>query len=193
MFAPHNGETIDASVDTNAWTVKLSQDLFRKLQWQTIRSLGIVTINGRLEIVQKADSKQGNHDAKRQKTTGHDSDTADTTSDKQPSHSAPVLNDLPVNLTGSTRLTNQPLHVGDLRLAELRKIMQANGHTAEFKGEGTLLVDGLIAVRKSGIGKIEIEGGGFAIPTTSTSRLPGASFDHVKKRIYEGLALVAAR
>ncbi len=70
--------------------------------------------------------------------------------------------------------------------------MQSTGHTAEFKGEGTLLVDGLIAVRKNGIGKIEVESGGPMIPRAG-AREPGGSFFSVKKKIYEGLAVVAAR
>lgn len=192
VFAPSIGEAVDASVDTNAWTIKLSQDLFRKLQWQTIRQLGIVTINGRLELEEQSTEQPQDPEAKRQKIDDANESTAKANTKEQTSQVAPILKDLPTNLAGPKRLTNQPLHVGDLRLAELRKIMQADGHTAEFKGEGTILVDGLIAVRKSGIGKIEIEGGEFAMPGTS-ARLPGASFDNVKRKIYKGLALVAAR
>lgn len=192
VFAPRIGEAVDASVDTNAWTIKLSQTLFRKLQWQTIRKLGIVTINARVELEEQITEQPQDPEAKRQKTDEANQDTAKAEAKEQTSKVAPVLKDLPTNLNGPTRLTNQPLHVGDLRLAELRKIMQADGHTAEFKGEGTILVDGLIAVRKSGIGRIEIEGGGFAMPGNS-ARLPGASFDNVKRKIYQGLALVAAR
>lgn len=191
VFAPSAGETVDASVDTNAWTIKLSQDLYRKLQWQPIRSLGIVTLNGRLELVQQSNDELGDHDAKRQKTDS--TNTATSAPSKSDALPMPVLSDLPVSTTGSIRTANNPIHVGDLRLAELRRIMQANGHIAEFKGEGTLLVDGLVAIRKSGVGKIEIEAGGFAVPGTSSSRMPGTSFSNVKKKIYEGLALVAAR
>jgi cleavage and polyadenylation specificity factor subunit 2 len=84
----------------------------------------------------------------------------------------------------------RPLHVGDLRLADLRKLMQSAGHTAEFRGEGTLLIDKSVAVRKSGTGKIEIE----ATAQSSLGRPSGrglGSFLAVKKKIYEGLAVVA--
>jgi cleavage and polyadenylation specificity factor subunit 2 len=81
----------------------------------------------------------------------------------------------------------QPLHVGDLRLADLRKIMQSSGHTAEFRGEGTLLIDGSVIVRKTGTGRIEVESMGVAAGGSSG----GNSFYAVRGKIYEGLAVVA--
>lgn len=37
VFTPVKGMVIDASVDTNAWTVKLSRDMVRNLHWQNVR------------------------------------------------------------------------------------------------------------------------------------------------------------
>ncbi|KAJ6167026.1 hypothetical protein N7470_002473 [Penicillium chermesinum] len=48
IFTPNNGETIDASVDTNAWMVKLSNNLVRRLNWQHVRSLGVVALTAQL-------------------------------------------------------------------------------------------------------------------------------------------------
>ncbi|KAK5162568.1 hypothetical protein LTR16_012225, partial [Cryomyces antarcticus] len=93
-------------------------------------------------------------------------------------------------MAAATRSVAQPLHVGDLRLADLRKLMQASGHTAEFRGEGTLLIDGAVAVRKSGTGKIEVDGGGFTATGSGSRELEG-TFYAVKRKIYEGLAVVA--
>lgn len=191
IFAPSVGEVIDASVDTNAWTIRLSQSLFRHLQWQKFRGLGIVTINGRLGL-KPPDKEEGQaSDAKRQKVSPEQEAPQDK-EEESASQSMPILEEMPLNLAVPTRSASHALHVGDLRLAELRKIMQANGHTAEFKGEGTLLVDGIIAVRKSGIGKIEVETGGLS-GSGAVLRQPGASFHNVKRKIYEGLAVVAAR
>ena len=93
-------------------------------------------------------------------------------------------------MAAATRSVAQPLHVGDLRLADLRKILQSAGHTAEFRGEGTLLVDGLVAVRKGGTGRIEVEGGGMTFPDIRL-RMSEGSFFAVRRRIYEGLAVIA--
>jgi cleavage and polyadenylation specificity factor subunit 2 len=102
----------------------------------------------------------------------------------------PTLDIVPASMASATRSVAQPLHVGDLRLADLRKIMVSSGYTAEFRGEGTLLIDGSVAVRKLGTGRIEVEGIEPA-PSTSTKMQRGGIFYVVKRKIYEGLAVVA--
>lgn len=190
VFTPEMGVTVDASVDTNAWTIKLSQSLYRHLKWQNFRGLGIVTVNGRLQIGSETDTMPDDETtAKKQKMLGDN----EVIKQERPMNgdaggkSLPTLDVLPPQFASSTRSVTQALHVGDLRLAELRKLMQSTGHTAEFKGEGTLLVDGMLAVRKTGLGKIVVESG-WSAPTTG-----GANFFSVKKKIYEGLAVVAGR
>lgn len=187
VITPTIGTSVDASVDTNAWTIKLTQSLFKRLRWQNFRGLGIVTVNGRLEL---APTVEDGTSGKRQKIDQEDgtSSAASKSLVKGASQASalPILTEL-LEGTSLSRPVSDAIHVGDLRLAELRRIMQASGHTAEFKGEGTLLVDGIVAVRKSGIGKIEVESGG------SRGLASGVSFHDVKRRIYEGLAVVAAR
>jgi cleavage and polyadenylation specificity factor subunit 2 len=94
-------------------------------------------------------------------------------------------------MAAATRSIAQPLHVGDFRLADLRKLLQGSGHSAEFRGEGTLLVDGLVAVRKTAIGKIEVEGGSIKSGDLYARSSAEGSFYAVKRKIYEGLAVVA--
>ena len=206
ILTPAIGVLVDASVDTNAWTIKLDRKLYSRLTWQNFRTVGIVTINGRLSLPQKDVEDDGTTEsvAKRQKILDAAGPTpaakSEDTANERKEPTMPVL--LPnASVAGSTHgiATNQALHIGDLRLAELRRMMQAHGHSAEFKGEGTLLVDGIIAVRKSGIGKIEVESGGAGpAGTLSVKRAggvsgAGSSFFDVRKKIYDGLAVVAAR
>ena len=196
VFTPVNGQMIDASVDTNAWTVKLSESLTRRLHWQNVRGLGVVTLAGRLSSALEASLTPEMPTRKKMKVTGsHDEeggplDLLAAPEGKSEPTALPVLENLPTNLAASTRSVAQPLHVGDLRLADLRKILQSTGHNAEFRGEGTLLIDGLVAVRKSGTGKIELEGGGLNLPVIRTRTLEG-SFHAVKRKIYDGLAVIA--
>jgi cleavage and polyadenylation specificity factor subunit 2 len=63
--------------------------------------------------------------------------------------------------------------------------MQSSGHTAEFRGEGILLIDGSVIVRKTGTGRIEVESIGISAGGQ------GNTFYAVKSKIYEGLAVVA--
>ena len=197
FFTPQVGETVNASVDTNAWTVKLSEALVRRFHWQDVKGMGVVTLVGHLAATTLDDgSSPETSSKKRQKLLKRDSEDlsiseppSPTTATKPPA-TIPLLDILPPNMAAATRSVAQPLHVGDLRLADLRKILQAAGHTAEFRGEGTLLIDGLVAVRKSGTGRIEVEGGGLSFPDVRT-RMDEGAFFAVRKRIYEGLAVIA--
>lgn len=194
VFTPSVGDLIDASVDTNAWTVKLSEALDRRLHWQNVKGLGVVTMMGLLAATSLDEAPRDASARKRLKTGEAGSeelklDDIAAASEKAPD-AAPTLDILPPSMVAATRSVAQPLHVGDLRLADLRKILQSQGHSAEFRGAGTLMIDGLIAVRKSGTGKIEVEGGGLNIPDIHTRVLEG-SFYAVKRKIYDGLAVIA--
>lgn len=194
VYAPTNGEKIDASVDTNAWTVRLSESLVQRLHWQNVKGLQVVTLMGDLESATSNESPVDASSRKKMKMLNAETEDSKhkdvaVASEKAP-ELAPVLDVLPDNMMAATRSFTQPLHVGDLRLADLRKILQSMGHTADFRGEGTLLIDGLVAVRKSGTGKIEVEGGGLNLPEIRT-RTVEASFYAVKRNIYEGLAVIA--
>lgn len=186
IYAPADGETIDASVDTNAWVVKLSRELARTLHWQNVKNMGVVTIQGQLKGDQTADGEDDPHLKKLKLET-----TASPPSFTLPARPLePVLDVLPANLAASTRSVAQAIHVGDIRLADLRRNVALNGHVAEFRGEGTLLVDGIVAVKKLGTGKIVVEG--VPVSGSSTTSTTADNFTRVKQKIYEGLAVVAA-
>jgi cleavage and polyadenylation specificity factor subunit 2 len=196
IFTPVVGETVSASMGTHAWTVKLSETLVRRLHWQNVKGLGIVTLMGHLEATVPQDqSVTEAARRKRQKMLKEDIEpvnlertTPDSASTKEV---PPTLDILPAAMVAETRSVAQPLHVGDLRLADLRKVLQSTGHTAEFRGEGTLVIDGLVAVRKLATGQVEVEGGQLRLPPGYTNRDREASFHAVKRRIYEGLAIIA--
>jgi cleavage and polyadenylation specificity factor subunit 2 len=199
IFTPINGEVIDASVDTNAWMVKLSNTLVRRLNWQHVRSLGVVALTAQLRgpetIAEDSDTETAGKKMKQLKDEAASSAVAPVLGqDNKSTEKAevyPVLDILPVNMAAGTRSMARPLHVGDLRLADLRRLMQAAGHIAEFRGEGTLLIDKCVAVRKSGTGKIEIEATAQSSIGQSALGRGAGSFLAVKRKIYEGLAVVA--
>ncbi|KAI9811788.1 MAG: hypothetical protein M1826_003099 [Phylliscum demangeonii] len=198
VYTPIVGRRVDASVETNTWTVHLSQSLARRLRWQNVRGLGVVHVNGLLTTRAAAldEGEAGQGASKKQRLSGGDdlvSHHEAGAADAEPARAViPVLESLPVTLAASTRVLAQPLHVGDLRLADLKRILQTSGRTAEYRGEGTLLVDGLVTIRKTGTGRIEVEAGSPAMagPIPGSAGVEG-SFQAVKRKIYEGLAVVA--
>lgn len=50
------------------------------------------------------------------------------------------------------------LAIGDVKLAELKRKLTQQNHIAEFKGEGTLVVDGKVAIRKISDGETVVDG-----------------------------------
>ncbi|EFW16715.1 hypothetical protein D8B26_001310 [Coccidioides posadasii str. Silveira] len=200
IFTPQLGDTVDASVDTNAWMVKLSRALVRRLRWQNVRSLGVVALTANLQGPDAATQNDDVEEPSKKKAMlqkGADiqgpnvvESRANETLIKK--EVFPLLDVLPPNLAAATRSLSKPLHVGDLRLADLRKLMQASGHSAEFRGDGTLLIDGFVVVRKSGAGKIEIESSARAATVNPKASKGGeGTFLAVKRKIYDCLAVVA--
>ncbi|KAL2063890.1 hypothetical protein VTL71DRAFT_4384, partial [Oculimacula yallundae] len=194
VYTPEIGVVVDASVDTNAWAVRLTSALVKQLTWQKVKDLRIATVTARLESGVAVLEQSEEECNKKQKLLKEDGDGDESSSRElarisTPPTEIPTLDILPSNMASATRSVAQPLQVGDLRLADLRRIMLASSHTAEFKGEGTLLIDSSVIVRKTGTGRIEVESIGLA-----TSMGPGigygSTFYAVKSMIYQGLAVV---
>jgi len=186
VYTPEMGVIVDASVDTNAWVVKLTDSLVKRLRWQNVKGLGVVTVTGRLQakrLLELDIHEEGSN--KKQKLADGEAESSTALVNAVQSTELPILDILPSSMQSATRTVAQPLHVGDLRLADLRKIMQGSGHAAEFRGEGTLLIDGSVIVRKTGTGRIEVESVGVL-----SGEVRAPSFYAVRSRIYEGLAVV---
>jgi len=187
IFTPVAGTTIEASVDTNAWMLKLSKQFARHVQWQNVKGLSVVALTGRLDIITYDHPEEG---VKKKLKTSEEKgeDTIQEKVDNSETMAQPVLDELPDNSLALTPIVAQPFHVGDVRLTELRKLMQAAGFSAEFRGEGTLLINGTVAVRKGGTGRLEVE----AIMDLPALGGPDPTFYDVRRKVYEGLAVVAA-
>lgn len=200
VFSPLVGEVVDASVDTNAWSLKLSSRLVKKLVWQNVKGLGVVALTGQL-AAEPAPSSEDQADAeddsarKKLKLIKQEAGTRPSTDTE--TAAIPVLDILPQPTitslsTTAHHATTHPIHVGDLRIADLRALLRGLGHQAEFRGEGTLLVDGSVVVRKGASGRIEVEAGagGLAVPQYRTQGREG-TFWAVRRAVYQGLAVVA--
>jgi cleavage and polyadenylation specificity factor subunit 2 len=186
VFTPIVGAVINASVDTNAWTVKLSRNMVRNLHWQNVRGMGVVAITGRLAAATLEPTPKADEGSAKKKPR---LDAPAVPVSSLESDNTPILDVVPANMATAVRSVAQPFHVGDLRLADLRKLMKANGMEAEFRGEGVLVINGTVAVRKTATGQIEVDGGAYG--NTDARNNDAATFFRVKRQIYDGLAVVA--
>ncbi|KAK2734930.1 hypothetical protein FQN57_001427 [Myotisia sp. PD_48] len=196
IFTPLVGNTIDASIDTNAWMVRLSRPLVKRLKWQNVSNLGVVPLTGYLQSSETAAAQEDVTEQPKVKKGEAWKATGPVESQANKAliqnKKIPVLDVLPINLVASTRSVTRPLHVGDLRLSDLRKLLQTAGHLAEFRGEGTLLVDGFVVVKKSGAGQIEVESAALpSLKSLASIRPVNGSFLAVKRTIYDCLAVVS--
>ena len=85
-------------------------------------------------------------------------------------------------MAASTRSVAQPIHVSDIILADLRRVLLDGGLTAEFPGERILLTDGVAMVRNGGVGSVIIEDGGGGM-LRGAARNGKASFVEVRRRV----------
>ncbi|KAK5703455.1 hypothetical protein LTR17_022097 [Elasticomyces elasticus] len=188
------GVQVDASVDTNAWVLRLGRGLVRRLRWQEVKGLGVVAVTGWLGVEDSMDGGKGEDEgAKKKMKLVKGEEEQDEGEDAKAVVRAgkgermPVL-DLLATATMGASLTpavqpTRPVHVGDTRLADLRAQLRLSGHEAQFSGEGTLLIDGCVVVRKSGdlAGRLEIESVGMQAV---------GGFEEVRRKVYGGLAVV---
>lgn len=199
IFTPLSGEVIDASVDTHAWTLKLSRALMKRLAWKELEKgggLSIASIAGRLGADVTAEDVKAEEDdesSKKKPKLDLSTQAATNTSNLADATDAPLplLDILPQNLTHSTKPT-APIHVGDLRLHDIRSHLTSTGHTAEFRGQGALLIDGTVVVRKNLMtGGLEVEAGtaGWSAPGWRTEERTG-TFWAVRRAIYGRLGSV---
>ena len=194
VFTPSVGETVDASVDTNAWTVKLSRGLVRRLVWQNVHKMGVSALAGELkgelpggDSIEVLTGKNKKQKLLKQDTQEKNDLQEAGAAAKEPQ---PLLDLVSASLATTSRSIAQPLYVGDMRLAELRRLLGGVGYSAEFRGEGTLLINGMVAVKKLGTGKIIVEGSPANTSTMTTGRSAGTFYD-VRRTIYDGLAIIA--
>lgn len=185
VLTPKSLEIVDASVDTNAWVLKLSDALARSFSWQTVGNLSVAHVMGKIALPQKAEpdgeGDDPEHKDKKQKFTSPPPSTA-LARTSQTSTLPAILEPPPHSLLSSSRITYNPIHVGDIKLADLRKALREKGITAEFRGEGSLLCDGAVMVRKVGVGRVVLEDGGGG--------WRGNVWKRVRDVVYGGLAVV---
>jgi cleavage and polyadenylation specificity factor subunit 2 len=169
--------------------------------WQNVMGLGVVALTGELSMggdeAPNADNEDETEgpDAKKLKS---DPDAAVPNPSFSSTDTAPVLPILDLIPTALSQTpsaplaASNPLQIGDLRIADLRSLLRSLGHIAEFRGEGTLLVDGSVVVRKGAEGRIEIESGAGGLGRVrGGGRGSGeGTFWAVRRAVGRGLAVV---
>ncbi|RGB38277.1 beta-lactamase-like protein [Rhizophagus diaphanus] len=72
-----------------------------------------------------------------------------------PDSSFPILDVMPIEEYAAS---DNPVFVGEIKLTELKRVLQLEGIIAEFKGEGVLVCNEKVAIRKTPTGQLTLEG-----------------------------------
>lgn len=153
-------QSIDFDTTIKALDITISPELDALLKWQRISNdYTLAHVTGRLV-------KESAHQSSAVPVTDN------TTSSGREKY---VLKPLNGNVGVQT---NGSLAIGDVRLIKLKQNLNATNHTAEFKGEGILVVDDKVIIRKISDSETIIDGP------------PSALFYSVKKLVMDMLAKI---
>lgn len=132
-------DDVVAQQTSHAMSVKLDVDLEKGLEWQNVLGrFSVAHVTGELEF-------------------GGEVEMRDTDEPIKPSTRK---TDVTLKMVPGTHSFSQaPIWVGDIRLIELRKTLIEAGYQAEFRGQGVLVCNNKVAVRKLSEGNFYIEGG----------------------------------
>jgi cleavage and polyadenylation specificity factor subunit 2 len=159
-------EVITTAISNTTFSVKVSSELERFLTWQkTLGDYNVAHVTGRLEVRRASQNKlleaPGADDGNAVKNEVNDVEMQLVEANANSEHLETEILLIPLRTAAefAQALRSNPLLVGDIKLAELKKKLIAKGHRAEFRAEGILVCDDKVAIRKIAEGRLVIEGG----------------------------------
>jgi cleavage and polyadenylation specificity factor subunit 2 len=164
VYAPGIDETIDISVNTRQYEIRIGDEIAKSIKWQTVQNQQIAHVVG--SIISQAPTEANG---------------------TPQSESTALVKSLPTLSVLSHRTASippaRPLHVGEVRLLELKQRLQKAGYNVVL-GEGVLVCNGVVRVLKDEGGRgVRIEG---IIGGEGSQK----AYWDVRRAVYEGLAVV---
>ncbi|KAI9205526.1 beta-lactamase-like protein [Polychytrium aggregatum] len=166
IFAPTVGECINISSSKNIYQIKLTDSLVSSLRVERLDDYELSFVTGVVRTGKnQAGGNDGDQDGQPEDSAAPSPDDSSVVPDLvAQTTQLPTLDVLPLE----HQKVHRPLLVGDVKLSEFRKVLQAEGYQTEFVEGGVLRVvasgtanaapQGALAVRKLGLGKLVLEG-----------------------------------
>uniref|UniRef100_A0A060T6A2 Cleavage and polyadenylation specificity factor subunit 2 n=1 Tax=Blastobotrys adeninivorans TaxID=409370 RepID=A0A060T6A2_BLAAD len=172
-------KSLGTSSGSMSYFVKVTSELESLLRWQKILGdYSVAHLTGKLryqitEVKETEDTKEqqsgsevkvdgaANGDSNDQSEEGNVNDETENgeATPAEVEKKQLVIGPLETALDIAAAPRLNPLMVGDIKLAELKKKLIAQGHKAEFRAAGILVCDDKVAVKKLAEGQLVIEGG----------------------------------
>ncbi|KAI8334392.1 beta-lactamase-like protein [Chlamydoabsidia padenii] len=135
IFTPSIGEVLNVSAATNIYRVRLTDGLVNSLRFSKLDDYELARVSGRIHFQEDS-----------------------TTPSLDMVEEAPPSEMEHLQLLQKKNKMEPSIFVGDIRLTEFKRVLQAEGISAEFKNEGMLVCNDLVVVRKTGSGQLLVEG-----------------------------------
>lgn len=153
-----NNKEVSVSESFTTFEVLLDESIADTLKWQKISGgYSIAQVVG--EIVDRKELEaEEEKDVKKKENEVDHKDNEDKKDEGTLKAFGIGLKALPESMSQLINVRHAQLAIGDIRLKELKDLYGGDYHTAEFKGEGTLVIDDKICVRKVSEGDFVVEG-----------------------------------
>ena len=138
---PKYGETVDATLESFIYQVKLTDNLMAGLDWNKVKGIELTWVDG---IIAGEDEKEF-----------QDSSDMYSGQDRDPSKVPLLQKAADVKITSTS--SHDTVFVNEVRLNEFKLILTKNGLSAEFI-MGVLVVNSKVAIKRLKSGHISIEG-----------------------------------
>lgn len=166
MLAPNTLTEFNTTIKT--LDISIDAELEKLLKWQRISDDHTVAHLTGILVRESPSIKTEN---------GSDQDVKDSKSNRNFEHYKMVLKPLVDNHPAFLH-AGSSIKIGDVRLTEIKRKLALLNHKAEFRGEGILVVDNRVAVRKLSDGETVVEGP------------PSKLYESVKKIVTDMLATI---
>lgn len=124
IFTPSIGEVLNVSAATNIYRVRLTDGLVNSLLFSKLDDYELARVSGRIHFQEDSTTP-----------------SLDTVEEVAPTSEME-------HLQLHKKKMEPSIFVGDIRLTEFKRVLQAEGISAEFKDEGMLVCNDLVVVRK---------------------------------------------
>ncbi|KAH3674231.1 hypothetical protein WICMUC_003473 [Wickerhamomyces mucosus] len=176
VLRANENEEVESNNSIQSFDILLDEELSSQLKWQKIANgYTIAHIIGGVKTKKELKELK---EIKSEAKIEEDVKMEDDSNELDVKHGDDlVLVPLEQNSSYLSNIRAAPLAIGDVKLPELRRILQED-HKVEFKGDGTLVIDDIVAVRKVSDGDVIIDG------------LPSALYYEVRDVVRSMLAYV---
>ncbi|XP_035684217.1 cleavage and polyadenylation specificity factor subunit 2-like [Branchiostoma floridae] len=158
VFTPRLNETVDATMESHIYQVKLKDSLVSSLQFYKARDTELAWVDGQLDLTTPATDTsalleegevQEMEEEEEQKKKGKSAKAAA----EESRETVPTLEALPISQIPG----HEAVFINKPRLSDIKQVLQKEGIQAEFSG-GVLICNNVVALKRNESGRIGMEG-----------------------------------